>query len=195
MILTSILIGLALAADAFAVSVSAAACSSSIPLLIGVRAAFIFGLFQFLMPVGGWLLGSAFASLIEGFDHWIAFGLLAFVGGKMLFEALQARKRAACGDPEEEKIHGIMQWDTLLVLALATSIDALAVGLSYSILGTPILLPATIIGITTFATCLAGIEFGRRLKDLLSEWAEIIGGSVLLLIGLKILIEHLRAGR
>ncbi|MEJ5184610.1 MAG: manganese efflux pump MntP family protein [Rectinemataceae bacterium] len=195
MILTSILIGLALAADAFAVSVSAAACSSSIPLLIGVRAAFIFGLFQFLMPVGGWLLGSAFASLIEGFDHWIAFGLLAFVGGKMLYEAVQARKRAACGDPEEEKIHGIMQWDTLLVLALATSIDALAVGLSYSILGTPILLPATIIGITTFATCLAGIEFGRRLKDLLSEWAEIIGGSVLLLIGLKILIEHLRAGR
>ncbi|MCX7775257.1 MAG: manganese efflux pump MntP family protein [Spirochaetaceae bacterium] len=195
MILTSILIGLALAADAFAVSVSAAACSSSIPLLIGIRAAFIFGLFQFLMPVGGWLLGSAFASLIEGFDHWIAFGLLAFVGGKMLYEAVQAQKRAACGDPEEEKIHGIMQWDTLLLLALATSIDALAVGLSYSILGTPILLPATIIGITTFATCLAGIEFGRRLKDLLSEWAEIIGGSVLLLIGLKILIEHLRAGR
>ncbi|MDH7483917.1 MAG: manganese efflux pump MntP family protein, partial [Spirochaetales bacterium] len=183
MILTSILIGLALAADAFAVSVSAAACSSSIPLLIGVRAAFIFGLFQFLMPVGGWLLGSTFASLIEEFDHWIAFGLLVFVGGKMLYEALQARKRAACGDPEEERIHGIMQWNTLLVLALATSIDALAVGLSYSILGTPILLPATIIGITTFIICLAGIEFGRRLKNLLSEWAEIIGGSVLVLIG------------
>ncbi|MCX8013900.1 MAG: manganese efflux pump MntP family protein [Rectinema sp.] len=198
--LTYILVGFALAADAFAVSVSAAACTDILPLMIGLRAALTFGFFQFLMPIVGWLLGSAFSHLIEGFDHWIAFGLLAFVGGKMLFEAIRtmvrARRASECPDPDSEpRVHGIMKWNTLLVLAFATSIDAMAVGLSYNILGNPILVPAVIIGITTFAICLIGLEFGRRLKEILEEWAEIAGGTVLILIGFKILLEHMLNGK
>ena len=98
--LTYVLVGFALAADAFAVSVSAAACANALPLLIGLRAAFMFGLFQFLMPLAGWSLGSAFSALIQNYDHWIAFGLLAIVGSKMLYEALHARRKSACVDPE-----------------------------------------------------------------------------------------------
>lgn len=208
--LTYFLVGLALSADAFAVSVSAAACTDALPALIGLRAAFMFGLFQFLMPIAGWLLGSAFSSLIQGFDHWIAFALLAFVGGKMLYEGIKSRTKvaaeasagtsahadtAACPDPDDApKAHGIMKWNTLLVLAFATSIDAMAVGLSYSILGEPILSPSIIIGVTTFIVCVLGIEFGKRLKKVLEDWAEIAGGSVLILIGLRILIEHLALG-
>jgi putative Mn2+ efflux pump MntP len=194
--LTYILVGFALAADAFAVSVSAAACTNVLPVLIGLRAAFMFGLFQFFMPIVGWLLGSAFSTYIQGFDHWIAFALLAFVGGKMLHEAIQARKKADCHDPEERpKENGIMRLDTLLVLSLATSIDAMAIGLSYSLLGEAILIPSIVIGTTTFVVCLLGIEFGKHLKEIFEEWAEIAGGSILILIGLKILIEHLYSGK
>jgi len=194
--LTYILVGLALAADAFAVSVSAAACTDALPVLIGLRAAGMFGLFQFFMPIAGWLLGSAFSRFIQGFDHWIAFALLASVGGKMIYEAVRRRKNAECPDPEDSpKVHGIMKLNTLLLLALATSVDALAVGLSYSILGESIFVPSLVIGATTFVVCLLGIEFGKRLKNVLEEWAEIVGGSILVLIGLKILIEHLASGK
>jgi putative Mn2+ efflux pump MntP len=187
---TNFLIGLALSMDAFAVSVSASICTAFIPFATGLRAAFFFGLFQFAMPILGWLLGGAFKQLIQSYDHWIAFALLSFVGGKMLWEGLRARNPASCPDPEEEKSHGIMKLNTLFVLSVATSIDALAVGLSFSILGSPILGPAAVIGATTFVTCLLGVQFGKRLKGLLGEWAEIIGGSVLVAIGLKILVEH-----
>lgn len=188
---TSFLIGLALSMDAFAVSVSASICTDEIPAKVCLRASLAFGIFQFAMPVGGWLLGIAFKDLIQGYDHWIAFGLLAFVGGKMIHEGIKARDPSSCPDPDDEKVHGIMKADSLLVLAFATSIDALAVGLSFSILNTAIMAPATIIGITTFVICYLGIMFGRKLKHLLGEWAEIVGGAVLVAIGLKILIEHL----
>ena len=189
--ITTILIGLALSMDAFAVSVSASICSVSIPLAIGLRAALFFGFFQFAMPVVGWFLGGTFKSLIQGYDHWIAFLLLAFVGGKMIRDGARARNPASCPDPEEEKSHGIMKLNTLLLLSVATSIDALAIGLSYSIIGSPIAKPAIVIGITTFATSFLGIQFGRKLKTVLEEWAEIVGGSVLVLIGLKIAVEHI----
>jgi manganese efflux pump family protein len=189
--LTYFLVGLALSMDAFAVSVSASICTASIPGFIALRAALFFGFFQFGMPIAGWLLGSAFKTLIQSFDHWLAFALLAFVGGKMILEGIKARDPASCPDPDETRIHGIMRLDSLAILALATSIDALAVGLSYSMIGSPILLPAAVIGLTTFATSLAGVHFGRRLKAVFEEWAEIGGGSVLVLIGLKILVEHL----
>ena len=188
---TNILIGLALSMDAFAVSVSASICSASIPLAIGLRAALFFGFFQFAMPIAGWLLGGAFRQLIRGFDHWIAFILLVFVGGKMIRDGIRARNPASCPDPDEEKSHGIMKLDTLLVLAIATSIDALAIGLSYSVIRSPIAQPAIIIGVTTFLTSFLGIQFGRKLKAVLEEWAEIAGGSVLVLIGLKIAVEHI----
>ena len=189
--LTNLLIGLALSMDAFAVSVSASICTAVIPGRIALRAALFFGFFQFAMPIAGWLLGGAFRQLIQSYDHWIAFALLAFVGGKMIWEGLRVRNPAYCPDPDDEKSHGIMKLDTLFVLAVATSIDALAVGLSYSMLGSPIMTAAVTIGVITFVTCAMGIQFGRRLKSILEEWAEILGGSVLVLIGLKIAVEHL----
>ncbi len=189
--LTNVLIGLALAMDAFAVSVSASICAAFIPLAIALRAASFFGLFQFGMPVLGWLLGGTFRRYIQGFDHWIALALLAFVGGKMIYEGIRARDPANCPDPDEAKSHGIMKLDTLFILSVATSIDALAVGLSYNMIGTPIAGPAVTIGAVTFATSFLGIQFGKKLKSVLEEWAEIVGGSVLVLIGLKIAIEHL----
>ena len=209
--LTYVLVGFALAADAFAVSVSAAACANALPLLIGLRAAFMFGLFQFLMPLAGWSLGSAFSALIQNYDHWIAFGLLAIVGSKMLYEALHVRRKSACVDPENgttEKAtttagidhglnsaaNGIMKLNTLLVLSFATSIDAMAVGLSYNLLGMPIMLPSFIIGTITFIVCIIGIEFGRRLRKLIQNGAEIVGGSILIIIGFRILIDHIIKG-
>ncbi|HWR10652.1 MAG TPA: manganese efflux pump MntP family protein [Rectinemataceae bacterium] len=189
--LTNFLIGLALSMDAFAVSVSASICTTAIPMAIGLRAAFFFGFFQFAMPIAGWLLGGTFKRLIQGYDHWIAFVLLAFVGGKMIYEGIRARNPKNCPDPDEEKSHGIMKLNTLILLSVATSIDALAVGLSYSVIGSPIMAPSIVIGATTFVTCALGIQFGRKLKNILEEWAEIVGGSVLVLIGLKIAIEHL----
>jgi len=189
--LTNLLIGLALSMDAFAVSVSASICTAAIPGRIALRAAFFFGFFQFAMPILGWYLGGTFKLLIQSYDHWIAFALLGFVGGKMLWEGLRARNPAACPDPDEEKSHGIMKLDTLFVLSVATSIDALAVGLSYSMLGSPIMAAAVTIGITTFVTSALGIQFGRKLKSVLEEWAEIVGGSVLVIIGMKIALEHL----
>lgn len=189
--LTNMLIGLALSMDAFAVSLSASICSARIPPAIGLRAALFFGFFQFAMPVAGWILGGAFRQLIQGYDHWIAFALLAFVGGKMILEGIKARRPEACPDPEEAKDHGIMRLGPLCLLAVATSIDALAVGLSYSLIGSAILLPAAVIGLTTFAVCSVGISFGKKLKNLLADWTEIAGGSVLVLIGLKILFQHI----
>jgi len=188
---TSILIGLALSMDAFAVSVSASICTAFIPLAIALRTALFFGFFQFAMPVLGWLLGGTFKQYIQGFDHWIALVLLAFVGGKMIYEGIRSRNPANCPDPDEGKSHGIMKLDMLFILSVATSIDALAVGLSYNMIGTPIVVPAVTIGLVTFATSFLGIQFGRKLKSVLEEWAEIVGGSVLVLIGLKIAAEHL----
>ncbi|HNP93847.1 MAG TPA: manganese efflux pump MntP family protein [Rectinema sp.] len=209
--LTYVLVGFALAADAFAVSVSAAACATALPLLIGIRAAFMFGFFQFLMPLVGWSLGSAFSALIQNYDHWIAFGLLIIVGSKMLYEAIHMRRESACDDPEKvvaaksktiaatnkgtnSASKGIMKLNTLLVLAFATSIDAMAVGLSYNLLGMPIMLPSFIIGTITFIVCIIGIEFGKRLRKLIQEWAEIGGGSILIIIGFRILIDHIIKG-
>ncbi len=191
MLFTSFLMGLALSMDALAVSISASICSDSIPRAVGLRAALFFGLFQFAMPLAGWLLGSAFRQYIQAYDHWIAFGLLAFVGGKMLWEGIRLRIPAFCPDPDDVKDHGIMKIHSLAILALATSIDALAVGLSLSVIGSPILWPSVIIGLTTFAVCLMGIQFGKNLKRLFGDWADIVGGIVIIGIGTKILIEHL----
>jgi len=193
-VLSHFLIAIALSMDAFAVSVSASLCMTAIPLAIALRAAFAFGFFQFGMPLLGWFLGSSFRTYIEHFDHWIAFGLLGFVGVKMIIEGIRSRDPAACPDPDEDKSHGIMRLDTLAVLAIATSIDAMAIGLSYNILGTPMFWPAVLIGVTTFTISMAGLEFGKTMKHVLEEWAEILGGSVLVIIGLKILIEHLLKG-
>lgn len=189
MLVSYLLVAMGLAMDAFAVSISSGICIPDLKPRHALRAAFSFGFFQFLMPVAGWLLGSTFRSLIQGFDHWIAFGLLAVVGGKMIIESAKTRNEGACED--DSKAASILSLPGLLVLSVATSIDALAVGLSYSVLGTPILLPAAIIGLVTFALCVVGCEFGKRIGAKFERWATLVGGIVLVGIGAKIAVEHL----
>jgi manganese efflux pump family protein len=190
MLFTYLLVALSLAMDAFAVSVSAGICIPDLKPRHGLRTALAFGSFQFLMPVLGWYLGGTFRALIQGFDHWIAFVLLVAVGGKMLLEARKMGSPESCPD-EEKSAARILDLGGLLVLALATSIDALAVGLSYSIIGSPILLPATVIGIVTFALSFIGCEFGKRIGARFERWATLAGGLVLIGIGVKIALEHL----
>lgn len=192
-LITYALAALGLSMDAFAVSVSSGICIPNLKFRHGLRAAVFFGLFQFLMPLAGYSAGSAFRDLIRGYDHWIAFGLLAFVGARMIKEGFGIRTDAAC-DEEELRRRNILDLGTLVLLSIATSIDALAVGLSFSVLGQPILLPAAIIGVLTFLVCLAGCEFGKRLGAVFERWAEVAGGAVLIGIGVKILAEHLSNG-
>jgi len=189
--LTWILVAFGLAADAFAVSVSNGICIPQLKPRHALRAALAFGLFQFGMPLAGWALGGAFRSLIQDFDHWIAFGLLALIGGKMIKESFDMEDPSACDDGGPAK-KSILDLGTLLVLAVATSIDALAVGLSYRMIEAPILVPALIIGVVTFGLSFIGTEFGKRIGVKFERWAEIAGGAVLIGIGAKILVEHLR---
>ena len=188
-----LLIALALSMDAFAVSVASGICVADLRFRLAVRAGPSFGLFQCAMPVAGWLLGSTFSVYIRRFDHWIAFALLAFVGGKMVKESFEAKDPASCSDEEKSK-SDIRDFKTLMLLSVATSIDALAVGLYYSVLGTSILGPAVVIGVVTFALCLVGAEFGKRIGARFEAWAELAGGAVLVGIGMKIIIEHLMKG-
>lgn len=179
-------IAVALSMDAFAVSVSTSASLKKIQIGHYIRFAPAFGGFQFLMPVLGWLLGISVVQYIEAFDHWIAFGLLALVGGNMIKEAL-SRDEETQSD-KKDPTRGI----TLLILAVATSIDALAVGLSFSMIGVSVWKPALIIGIVCAAISAIGIKLGALLGNLkmLGEKAGLIGGIVLIGIGLKILFEH-----
>jgi putative Mn2+ efflux pump MntP len=178
-------IALSLSMDAFAVSISSGISIRGLRHVHVIRASFCFGLFQFLMPLAGWYLGFSFAAYIETVDHWIAFGLLAFIGGKMLLGAI--RPKAA--DPKGTA--DIRSLKTLLALAVATSIDALAAGISLSIMGHHVWASAAIIGGVTFAICLCGFEFGRRIGPGLRQWAEITGGLVLIALAVKILVQHL----
>lgn len=176
-------IALALAMDAFAVAL-ATGLKLRCSLVQTVRMAGAFGFFQFLMPVLGWALGLGVRSYIESFDHWVAFVLLAFVGGKMLWEVWKGEGEA-CSDPT--------RGGTLLLLAIATSIDALAVGISIAVLKVDIWYPAVVIGLVCFCISAAGMQFGRlvvREGSRLAAWANIFGGLVLLGIGFKILYEH-----
>jgi len=173
-------IAVALALDAFAVAIGAGISVSPVTPRHTFRLAFHFGLFQFMMPVAGWFAGREVAGCIGAYDHWVAFALLAFVGGKMLWEAHAAAESHARTDPTR----GWM----LVTLSVATSIDALAVGLSMALLGISIWIPSVVIGIVAAALTFVGIRFGSRLGRRWGRWAETIGGVVLLLIGLRILL-------
>jgi putative Mn2+ efflux pump MntP len=185
-----VLIGLSLSMDACAVSISSGISIPGLRKFYMGRASFFFGLFQFLMPVAGFYLGKFFISYIEAFDHWIAFALLAFVGGKMLIEGISKKKDVQEDDTTGEKTD-IRNIKVLLLLALATSIDALAVGISLSIMDQNIWLSAALIGGITFIICMLGFEFGRLIGLALERGAEIAGGFVLIGIGVKIMLEHL----
>jgi len=172
----------ALAMDAFAVAVSNGITIKENHLLHAFRIAFFFGLFQAVMPVLGWFLGQTFSAYVSRFDHWIAFGLLAFVGGRMIRESR---------DMNKQECRNCSHFPTLLLMSLATSIDALAVGFSFAFLGIGILFPVLCIGVITFILSLVGFRLGFRLMHLAEDKMEMIGGLVLIAIGLKILAEHL----
>ena len=178
-----LLIAIALSMDAFAVSV----CKGlSVPKLLPRHALTVglyFGGFQALMPLIGYLLGHSFESAIASIDHWIAFALLALIGGNMVREAL--------GDDDEEKTDASFDIKTMLLLSVATSIDALAVGVSFAFLGVNIIAAIATIGTTTFILSIVGIKVGNVFGAKYKDKAELVGGIILILMGLKILLEHL----
>ena len=180
--LTIILIALALAMDSFSVAITRGFTNTKPKMLAeALKTGFFFGTFQAVMPIIGWLAGLSIIDLISGFDHWIAFGLLSFVGIRMIYESLTSGSRKIASSPNLK---------VLIILSIATSIDALAVGLSLSFLETSILTPAIIIGIITFSLSFLGLYIGKKLGNYF-ERIGILGGIILLVIGFRILVEHL----
>lgn len=179
-----LLVSVGLAMDAFAVSVCKGLGMRRFNPTVALVLAFLFGLFQGGMPAIGWLLGSQLMWLIEPIDHWIAFGLLAFIGGKMIADAIGE------GD-EDAGVTDHVAWGEFLMLAVATSIDALAVGISLAALNVSIVQSALVIGVVTFVISLAGVGVGHLFGSRYERHAQIAGGMVLILIGLKVLLEHM----
>ena len=180
-ILELFLIGIGLSMDAFAVAVCKGLNMREIDRKQSLLIAVFFGGFQAIMPLIGWFLGRQFEQYITSFDHWIAFILLAYIGGKMVHEAMG----------KEESYSGGCSLKELFLLAIATSIDALAVGITFAFLKVEIFSAIGIIGCTTFVLSLIGVVIGNRFGSRYKSRAELVGGVILILIGVKILLEHL----
>ncbi|MGD0021521.1 MAG: manganese efflux pump MntP family protein [Smithellaceae bacterium] len=184
-LVTIFLLAVGLGVDAFSVAIGIGAVNNRSrswqPVL---RLALSFGVFQFAMPLLGWLAGLTIVNIIADYDHWVAFAVLAYVGGKMIWEALNKNKEKETDDQTK----GL----PLLLLSIATSIDALAVGFSFSLLKTDIILPALIIGVVCFLMTATGMLFGKGLAGIFGKKVGIVGGVVLIAIGAKILIDHWR---
>lgn len=181
-LLEVLLIALGLAMDAFAVCLGAGTTRFVDGPRPVFRLAFHFGLFQALMPVLGWLGGSLVAQYISAWDHWVAFGLLAFVGGRMVRSGLDPNGKCHETDPS--------RGGTLIMLAIATSIDAFAIGLSLAMLDVNILYPAVVIGVVCAVLSVLGLALGHRLGCAFGKRMEIVGGIILILIGLRVVISH-----
>ena len=177
-----IAIGVGLAMDAFAVSICKGLSMKKIDWKKAIIIALYFGIFQALMPILGYFLGSTFSSFVQSVDHWIAFILLAIIGGNMIKDST---------DDEVEKRNDKVDVKTMLLLAIATSIDALAVGVTFAFFEVNLLLSISIIGIITFVLSFLGVIIGNKFGDKFQNRAELAGGIVLIIIGLKILLEHL----
>lgn len=180
------LIAVGLSMDAFAVSVCKGLCMKRLDIRRAVVIALFFGVFQMVMPLVGWALGTQFEQYIMPIDHWIAFVLLGFIGGKMLWEAFRGK-----GDETTCEIEEKLDIPELTMLAVATSIDALAVGITFAFLGVDIVPSVILIGATTFVLALVGVAVGHRFGARYEKLANVVGGVVLVLIGTKILLEHL----
>ena len=182
-----LVIAIALSIDAFAVALAAAAAGQVTDSRAAFRLAFHFGFFQFAMPVVGWMAGLTVVGWIEAFDHWVALGLLSLVGGHMIHEAFHERDDDA---PRRDPTRGL----TLVMLSVATSIDALAVGFALAAQRISVWRPAVIIGCVCFAMTVTGMRLGERARRTrLGRWADVFGGLVLIGIGLRILVAHLTA--
>lgn len=176
------MLGVGLSMDAFAVSIAKGMTMKKQEVFkYACILALFFGAFQAMMPLLGWWIGSYFQELIASIDHWIAFGLLGIIGINMIKEALHG----------EEETNSVLTLSAITILAIATSIDALAVGISFAFLKVNIILAVSIIGITTFVLSFAAVYVGNRLGGMLEKYAGILGGIILIEIGTKILIEHL----
>ena len=179
------LLAVGVSMDAFAVSIGKGLSAKRVSWREALTVGLWFGGFQALMPVIGYYLGISFADLVTKIDHWIAFGLLLLIGGNMIREALQG------GD--DKPADASFGFKTMLLLAIATSIDALALGISFAFLGTNLWRAILVIGLTTFAFSAVGLLIGKKVGTRFHAGAEILGGVILILIGVKILIEHLSA--
>lgn len=177
-----VLIAIGLAMDAFAVSICKGLSMKKMNWRKAIIVGAYFGVFQGLMPIIGYFLGTTFETFVTKIDHWIAFGLLVFIGINMLKEAFST---------ETENCNDKVDFKTMIVLAIATSIDALAVGITFAFLGVNILSSAVIIAIITFLVCVIGVKIGNKFGDKYERKAETVGGLILILMGIKILLEHL----
>ena len=182
---TTLLTAFGLAMDAVAVSIASGLSVRALRFVDALKMALCFGLFQAVMPLAGYLLGMSLEQWLADYDHWIAFVLLSALGIKMIHESRTAA---------DERIHSPFRLRKLLVLGIATSLDAFAVGVSFSLLEVGLVATVSIIGVVTFLLCLPAVWFGVRLGKLMAQRAEVLGGVVLIAIGSKILIEHLVYG-
>lgn len=180
-ILQIFLIAVSLSLDAFGVSIAGGIKSKDAKIIHAIKIAAFFGIFQAVMPIIGWLIGGAMKGSIDPIDHWIAFGLLSGIGIKMIWETSK----------EKTDHKNIIETKILILLAIATSIDAFVVGITLPLLQIPLLLSVSVIGFVTFIFSFFGFLFGKKLGVTLDKKVEIVAGFVLILIGLKILIEHL----
>ncbi|MBN1367515.1 MAG: manganese efflux pump [Dehalococcoidales bacterium] len=182
-IVSIILIALGLSMDCFAVALGAGFTMGTVKKSQVLRIALAFGIFQALMPVIGWALGRTVIDYVAPYDHWVAFGLLAIIGGHMIWEFFEKKERTRTVD--------VTRGVRLLVLSVATSIDALAVGLSFAFLQVNIGVAVAIIGTVAFIVTAVGVIVGRKIGQLIGRWAELAGGLILIGIGLRILLTHL----
>ena len=182
--LSLILIAIGLSMDCFAVALSGSIAMKGMSRFQVLRVSLSFGLFQAAMPVLGWVAGRVFLEFIQGIDHWLAFGLLAFIGGKMIWESFHAEKER---EDKTDFTRGLL----LLTLSLATSIDSLAAGLSFAFLDVNIGWASLTIGVTAFLVTVIGLLLGRKVGEWVGKRAETVGGFILIGIGLRILLTHL----
>ena len=179
-----LLIAVGLSMDAFSVSICKGLTTKKFSWRMALICGLWFGFFQALMPTIGYFLGAQFQEMIEAYDHWIAFGLLFLIGANMIREAIWGKK-------EEGSNNGALDFKTMFLLAIATSIDALAVGVSFACIQVKLWSSVVVIGLTTFVFSVLGVKIGNVFGSKYEKSAGIIGGIILILIGLKILLEHL----
>lgn len=184
-LVTIIVIAVGLSMDALAVAIATGAVCRQTKYNHALRMAVVFGLFQAIMPVIGWLAGLSFKDLIKDYDHWVAFGLLAIIGSKMIYESFAIK-------PDDKKPS--LTTAALILLGVATSIDALAVGVTFSLLmAGSLMIAVTVIGLVTFGFSYGGFYLGKKLGHFFENKIELLGGLILIAIGLKILFQHIYA--
>ncbi len=179
-----ILLAVGLAMDAFAVSITNGISIKNVQIKHALIIALFFGVFQGVMPVIGWLLGREFNDFISDFDYWIVFVILLFIGLKMIYDSVKAKKGKSSAEVS-------LKISVLLMLAVATSIDALAVGIGFSLIEMGIFLPSIIIGVVTFILSFIGVYIGKKLGRLFGRKMEILGGLILIIIAFNVLLENI----